>query len=270
MTRTRVTDFLFFATVFCVTFEKVRWNAGGTVNLSDILTVLFLLAFAGGRIGRGDRRIPRTALVVLAFLAALLLVYLIGFFNIETHQALSQFGKGLAKFLVHFLFLAAGVAYVARRSERFYWRTLGWFAAGMTANAVYGVLQLLDARRGGNLDHTVLSPLTGGASSINVYGAVAGESVYRPNALTGDPNHLGVMLVIPLLVLAPIYLRMERRTRLRVPIGVLLSFLLVVELATLSRSGILGLLVGMLVLALPYRAGSSRGRCSCRPPAWDW
>jgi O-Antigen ligase len=253
VTRARVTDFLFFATVFCVTFEKVRWNVGGTVNLADILTILFLLAFLGERLARSDRRLPRTALVVLVFLVGLLLVYLIGFFNIQTHQALSQFGKGLAKFLVHFLFLAAGVAYLARRSERFYWRTLGWFAAGMTANAAYGAIQLLDARRGGNLDKTVLSPLTGGASSINVYGVVGGENVYRPNALTGDPNHLGVMLVIPLLVLAPIYLRMERTHRLRVPIGVLLAFLLVVELATLSRSGVLGLLVGLVVLALPYR-----------------
>ena len=36
--------------------------------------------------------------------------------------------------------------------------------------------------------------------------------VFRPNALTGDPNHLGIELVIPLLVLTPLYLRMEART----------------------------------------------------------
>src|SRR5262249_9354369 len=156
------------------------------------------------------------------------------------------------KYLLHFLFLVAGIAYVARRSERFFWRSLGWFVAGMTANAGYGVLQLLDARRGGNLDQTLLNPLTGGASSINVYGAVEGESLYRPNALTGDPNHLAVMLCIPLLVLTPIYLRMEQ-TRRRTWIGMLIAFLLVVELATLSRSGILGLIVGVIVLAFPYR-----------------
>ena len=252
MRRSRATDSLFFATLFCVTFEKVHWNVAGTVNLADILTILFLLAFLGGRFARADRRLPRTALVVLLFLGVLLLVYLLGFFNIETEQALSQFGKGLAKFLLHFLFLAAGVAYLARRSERFYWRALGWFVAGLAANSVYGVLQLLDARRGGNLDQAFLSPLTGGASSINIYGGVGGENVYRPNALTGDPNHLGVMLVIPLLVLAPIYLRMEKSHRLRVPIAVLIAFLLVVELATLSRSGLLGVIVGVLVLALPY------------------
>ncbi len=253
MNRSRLTDFLFFATLFCVTFEKVHWNIAGTVNLADILTILFLLAFVAGRLGSGDRWLPRTAIAVLAIFGGLLIVYLIGFFNIETHDALDQFGKGLAKYFIHFLFLAAGIAYIARRSERFFWKTLGWFTAGLAANSVYGVLQLLDARRGGNLDHTILSPLTGGASSINVYGAVAGESVYRPNALTGDPNHLGVMLIVPLLVLTPLYLRMEKRHRLRLPLGLLIAFLLLVEITTLSRSGILGLGVGVLVLAFPYR-----------------
>ena len=37
------------------------------------------------------------------------------------------------------------------------------------------------------------------------------------------------------------------------PLAALLVFLLVVELATLSRSGLLGLACGALVLALPYR-----------------
>jgi O-antigen ligase len=104
-----------------------------------------------------------------------------------------------------------------------------------------------------NLDQALLSPLTGGASAINVYGAVEGTAVYRPNALAGDPNHLGIMLLVPLLVLAPIYLRLERGHRLRVPLAVLLAALLVVELATLSRSGLLGLAVGLAVLAVPYR-----------------
>ena len=86
-----------------------------------------------------------------------------------------------------------------------------------------------------------------------MYGAVEGTKVYRPNALTGDPNHLGIILLVPLLVLSPIYLRLERGHRLRVPLAVLLASLLVVELATLSRSGLLGLAVGFAVLAVPYR-----------------
>ena len=99
----------------------------------------------------------------------------------------------------------------------------------------------------------MLSPLTGGASSINVYGSVGGSSVYRPNALTGDPNHLGIMLIVPLLVLLPVYLRLERGHPRKKWLAVALGFMLVVLLSTLSRSGLLGLGVGLLVLALPYR-----------------
>jgi O-antigen ligase len=191
--------------------------------------------------------------VAAAFGATLFAVYLVGFYNLETGQALAQFFKGTVKFSLHFAFLVAGLAYLAARSRRTWWNALAALCLGLAANAAYGVLQLLYAETGGDLDAAVLSPLTGGASSINVYGAVEGQSVYRPNALTGDPNHLGVMLIVPLLVLTPLYLRLERGHRLRIPLALLLSFLLVMELATLSRSGLLGLGVGMLVLVVPYR-----------------
>ncbi|MFN2627316.1 MAG: O-antigen ligase family protein, partial [Gaiellaceae bacterium] len=250
MTRSaRITDLLFLATAFCVTFEKVHWNIAGNVSIADILTALFLVAFALTR-----RGIPtRTVAIVGVFFVLFLLVYLLGFFNLDTKQSLDQFGKGMVKFILHFFFLAAGVAYLARRSERFYWKTVSSFTLGLVANACYGVLQLLAARAGHNLDATVLSPLTGGASAINIYGAINGQSVYRPNALTGDPNHLGIMLEVPLLALTPVYLRLEKGHRLRLWLALTLAFLLVVELATLSRSGLLGLGVGLLVLAVPYR-----------------
>ncbi len=61
------------------------------------------------------------------------------------------------------------------------------------------------------------------------------------------------MLVIPILVLFPIYLRLERGHRLRWPLAGLLAFLALVELSTLSRSGLLGIFVGLCVLAIPYR-----------------
>jgi O-antigen ligase len=246
---TRVMSFFFLATVFCVTFEKVHWSLGGDVSLADVLATLFLASF----LVTTRPRIPRTAVVVIAFFAALALVYLAGFFNLDTSEALAQFAKGLVKFVLHFGFLAAGITLLARRGRAYYWRTLAWFCGGLVVNAVYGILQLLDARAGGNLDATVLSPLTGGASQINVYGAIEGQSVYRPNALTGDPNHLGVMLIVPLLVLSPLYLRLEPGRRLRWALMATIAFLLIVEAATLSRSGILGLIVGALVLAVPYR-----------------
>jgi O-antigen ligase len=249
----RLVEFLFLATLFTITFEKIHWETGVTVNLADILATLFVAGYVATRVADGDAWLPRTALAASAFAGAFLLVYLIGYFNLETEQALEQFAKGLVKFVVHFGFLVAGIAYLARRSQRFYWTTLGVFVAGMAVNAAYGLVQLAAAELGYDLDRSVLSPLTGGASSINIYGAVEGADVYRPNALTGDPNHLAIMLVVPLLVLTPIYLRLERGHRLKLPLAVLLSFLLVTELATLSRSGLVGLAAGFVILAFPYR-----------------
>jgi hypothetical protein len=247
-------DALFFATVFTVTFAKLQWEVAGTLSLSDVLTAVFLMAFAGTRLGTGDRRLAWGAAAAGLFFLAFLVVYLVGFYNLETEQALAQWAKGMLKFLLHFLFLVVGIAYIVRRSERFYWAALTVFMAGFVANALYGIVQLGTAEvLGINLDQSVLSPITGGASQINIYGAIGGASVFRPNALTGDPNHLGIELVIPLLVLAPLYLRLEKGHRLKIPLALLLAFLLVVELATLSRSGLLGLGAGLLVLAVPYR-----------------
>src|SRR5437870_12620553 len=226
LTSSRLAGGLLLATLFSVTFEKVHWNVSGDLGVSDVLTVAFLLVFA--LTNRGP--IPRTTAIVLGFFAAFLLVYLLGFFNLDSKQALDQFTKGMVKFVLHFLFLAAGISYLVQRGRAFYMRALGWFSAGLVANCIYGVLQLLAARAGHNLDKTVLSPLTGGASAINVYGSVGGSSVYRPNALTGDPNHLGIFLIMPLLTLLPVYLRLERGHRWKRPLAVALGFMLIVLL----------------------------------------
>ena len=254
--RAPLVDVLLLATVFAVTFANVRWVVGGVdVNISDVTAALFLVAFALSRLEWRDWGFPRTSAALALFFAAFTLAYLVGFFNLQTTEDRDLFAKGVVKFAIHFAFLLAAVAHLARRSERFYWRTLGWFTAGVGVNAVYGLLELAVAETsGGNLDRTVLGPL--GAyqrGGINVFGAVGGENVYRTNALTLDPNHLGIMLVVPLLALLPVYLRLERGHRLRAPLAALLCFLLLVELATLSRSGLLGLAVGLAVLALPYR-----------------
>jgi hypothetical protein len=246
----RTTSFLFLASVFCVTFEKVHWNFAGTVSLADVLALLFLAAFV-----LTTRRftVPWTTAVLLAFFACFLTVYLLGYFDLADSDALAQWAKGLTKWIIHFAFLAAAVVWLSRRGQRYFWRTLGWFSGGIAVNALYGVLQLLDARRGGNLDATLLSPITGGASQINVYGAINEVKVYRPNAMTGDPNHLGIMLIVPLLMLTPLYLRLEKGHPMRKWLMPTIGFLLVVEAATLSRSGLLGLGVGALILAVPYR-----------------
>jgi O-antigen ligase len=256
----KVTSFFFLATLFCCTFEKVHWSFGSALALSDILAICFLVCF----VVVSRPRLPRTSAVLLAFLAAFSLVYMLGFYNLDTSTGLQQLEKGFIKFLIHFTFLALGVAWLARRGVPYYWKSLAAFCGGIAVNAAYGVLQLASAQAGVNLDSVFVSPLTGGASQINIYGAVNGSSVYRPNALTGDPNHLGIMLIVPLLVLTPLYLRLEAGHRLKRKLGALIAFMVVVEIATLSRSGILGLAVGALVLALPYR-GYLRSRALIAP-----
>src|SRR5207248_9930278 len=113
-------ELLFLATLFCVTFEKLQWKVAGTVSLADVLTVAFLVVFA---LSYRDR-LPRSAGILLLFFAAFLLVYLVGFYNLDTKQALDQFTKGIVKWVLHFLFLGAGVVLVTRKGQPFYWRAV--------------------------------------------------------------------------------------------------------------------------------------------------
>jgi O-Antigen ligase len=248
----RVTTGLLFASFFVSTFEKLQWSFIGAIGINDIMTILFLVAFLASQAER-ERPFPRTSAIVLGFFAAFALVYLAGFWDLQTKQGLDQFIKGMVKFAIHWSFIVAAIAYIAGRGKAFYWRALGWFTLGFVANAVYGILQLGAAVAGHNLDHLVIDPLTGGQRSIDIFGAINGQNIYRVNALTGDPNHLGVMLVVPLLALTPVYLRMPRGHRLKWPLAGVLAFLLLVEIVTLSRSGWVGLGVGAVLLALPYR-----------------
>ena len=245
---------LFLMTIFTVTFHKLQWELAGSLTLSDVLTSVFLVLFVWDRVEHSDGRFTRTAAVAFGFFAAFALLYLAGFYSLDTAQALAQWAKGMVKFILHFGFLVTGVALLARRGMRFYWLALAAFLGGIGLDAVYGVVQLVLAEGGVNLDALLIEPITSRQTGINVFGAVGGtQEVFRPNALTGDPNHLGIELVIPLLVLTPLYLRLEAGHRLKTPLAISLAFLLVVELATLSRSALLGLACGALVLALPYR-----------------
>ena len=111
----RLTSFLFLASVFCVTFEKVHWNIAGTVSLADVLALLFLASFA---VTTARLRVPRTTAVLIGFFAAFLVVYLIGYFDLSDSDALGQWGKGLTKWLIHFAFLACAVVWLARRGQQ--------------------------------------------------------------------------------------------------------------------------------------------------------
>jgi O-antigen ligase len=171
----------------------------------------------------------------------------------------------MTKFAIHFSFLICGVAYVVERGRGLYFRTLAAFIAGMTVNAIYGLFELLAQVRGVNLDKIVIGTITageGGVGGINVYGQVSGvtaigtgvsSGVYRINALALDPNHLGIMLNVPLLILLPFALGEGVRTRRGVALWLLLAFLELIQLLTLSRSGYFGLAFGLAVLAVPFR-----------------
>jgi hypothetical protein len=245
----RATNFLFLATLFCCTWEKIHWTFAGNVALSDMLAICFIICF----LITMRPRVAATSAVLLIFFAVFYIVYLAGFYNLTTPGGLSLFAKGMILFTIQFSFLVLAVTWLWRQGADYYWRALGWFCGGMVVNGAYGVLQLLVARSGYNLDAYLVQPITGGASKINLYGRVSGAAIYRANALTDDPNHLGIMLIVPILVLTPLYLRLERDHPLRRRLRNTLAFLLLAEVTTLSRSGVLGLLTGAFILALPYR-----------------
>ena len=69
MTFSRATGWLFLATLFSVTFEKVHWSIAGQVALADLLTIAFLASFLLD--AWQIRRWPRTVGVVLLFAAFL-------------------------------------------------------------------------------------------------------------------------------------------------------------------------------------------------------
>ncbi len=87
-------DFFFFATIATVTFEKIHWSVGSDLALSDVLTALFLIAFALSRIEHLDGRFTRSAAITFGFFLAFLAVYLLGFFNLETGTRSRSGGRG--------------------------------------------------------------------------------------------------------------------------------------------------------------------------------
>ena len=74
--------------VFCVTFEKVHWNIAGAVGIADVLAIRSSLV--RGRSAARCRARRRRA----RFFAAFLLVYLLGFFNLETAQGSTSSRRG--------------------------------------------------------------------------------------------------------------------------------------------------------------------------------
>lgn len=256
-------DWLLLLTLSVLTFEKIRWETPDlTLTWTNLLATAFVVAFIGDRIRRRDALVHPAAITLAGFMLVFSAVYLAGYFDLQDKQALTYWLKGIGTWGIHFLYLILGVAHLIRRGRQLYVWSAYAFAAGLVVNSVYGIAQLgLQVTAGINLDRVIVGPLTagqGGTGGINVYGTVAGsQNVYRINALTGDPNHLGVMLCVPLMVLLPYYLGDRKGRRAT---GILLLFLFVVQVLTLSRSAALGDAAGLLVLLPALRRYLPRAR----------
>ncbi|MGN6379447.1 MAG: O-antigen ligase family protein [Gaiellales bacterium] len=244
-------DLLLLATVSVLTFEKIRWETPAvTLTLTNLLSVAFVIAFLVDRIRRRDFNLPAASVTLIGFMGTFLAVYLAGYYDLQNHAALTFWLKGVGSWAAHFAFLICGVAYMVRRGRPLFMRAVRWFVGGLVVNCVYGLLQIVfQVGAGINLDRIVIGRITagqGGVGGLGVFGKVSGtQTIYRVNALTGDPNHLGVMLCIPLMLLLPYYLEDRRGRRL---IGLLLLMMLGVQALTLSRSAALGDIAGLLVL----------------------
>ena len=208
----QLTSFFFLATLFCCTFEKVHWDFGGAVALSDILAICFIVCF----VVISRPRVPRRARCCSGSSRVFVLVYLIGFYNLDTAAGLAQFEKGFAKFLIHFAFLALAVAWLCapRAAPTTGGRSPG-SAAGSRSTPLYGVAQL--AGRAGRGEPRLGARLAAHRrrepdQHLRRRQRRLGLPAERAH---GDPNHLGIMLIVPLLVLTPLYLRLEPGHRLR-------------------------------------------------------
>ena len=274
LSATRLLDRLMLVAVLVATWHKIHWAPGGAdVTLEDLGTIAFLTVFIGVRVHRRRLSLPPPALALLVVFAVFELALLAGFFALPSDTAIGQYAKGMTKYALHFCFLIAACTHICERGERVLRRVGIAFLAGLALNCAYGLLQLvLQVGAGINLDRALIGPITFGQGSvggINVFGQVTGQTanggigtsgVYRVNALALDPNHLGIMLVVPLMLLTPLALASGLRSaRGRVIWGLLAGFL-AVQLLTLSRSGFLGDAAGLAVLAWPLRRQLLRPR----------
>ena len=128
----RTLDGLFLAAIATVTWEAMRFAAGPVdVTWSDILISLFLACVIVNRVLDRDSGLPRQAATLAGFMLVFLVVYLCGYFDLSTREALAFWTKGIIVWLAHALFLVFGVAYVVRRGTELYQRAIKWLLAGI-------------------------------------------------------------------------------------------------------------------------------------------
>jgi hypothetical protein len=252
MTHRRVTDGLFLSALCSVSFIALRWPVAGVEpKLADAFIALFLLSFLAERL-RSRRRPQKAPIAVLVWAAAIGVAYFAALPSISDTAGRTQFAKAIAYFALHAAFLAAGVEHLSSRSPRFFRVAFGFLLAGIAVNAAYAAAQLVGATIGFDVDHALLSRLTGAKARSMWYGVMYGPDVMRARGLVRDPNHLGVMLVIPTLALLAILARSQSFRRRRIAILITAGLTLLLAL-TLSRSALVGLGIGLLYLVVTER-----------------
>jgi len=260
-------DAALLAIAAVATWQKLSWEVAGRVTLLDLLLALFVALFALDRLLRRDARLHPAALVALGFVLLLAAVHLAGYLGLDTTIAMAQWSKGFVKWALFALFLVCGVAHAARRGRELWWRLAGAFVAGVTLSAAYGLVQTaVRTATGVELDRVLLAPVFPGArvlganlygvvSTFDQYGVTGQAQVYRLTGFSEDPNHLGVLAAAPLLLVVALIAgaragwAREHRTLLTGVGMVLLTALLLTQ----SRSGLLGLGVGTLLLLWWHR-----------------
>ena len=261
-------DSLLLTVALAATWQKLSWEVAGRITLVDLLQVAFVGLFVLDRLVRRDGRLSPAATVTLSFILLLASVHLAGLLGLDTVQALDQWTKGVIKWSLFALFLICAIAHLARRGELLWWRTTAAFIGGVTLSAAYGLVQLaVRSTTGVELDSILVAPFFTGArrlganlygvvSTYDQYGVTSQSTVYRLTGLSEDPNHLGVMVGVPLLVLIALIVGARRgfAAQHRTLLAVFGAILLVAVLLTQSRSGLLGLGVGIVMLLAWYRA----------------
>ena len=262
-------DRLLLATLVVTTWHKLHWAPGARRRHARGHPRDRLRRRSSSSIAAcaATARMHRVALGLLLAMAVLEAVYLAGYFALENAQQLSQYAKGMAKFALHFAL--PRVRHAARDRPRRaaaapHGRRL---RRRPRLNCAYGVAQLAaQVGAGVNLDKAVIGPLTFGQGSlggINVYGAGHGRRVGQlrlARASTASTRSRSTRTTSGSCSASRSCCCCRSRCApgLRTPLRAwcwpaLLAFFVVVELLTLSRSGLLGLACGLLVLAWPLR-----------------
>ncbi len=255
MSRARsAADLLLLATLLTATWHRIAFEPFGRVTVADALAAASIAAIALTR--PALRREARTLALIGVLTGA---VYAAG--ALVTADT-GQFAKGLVVWALWFSFAVAAVAHLGSR-PMLYRRALVVFVAGFAANAAYGYAQyLLGTTVDVNLDEYLIDPFFSGSASsgLNLYasvpitqpdGSVTREAVYRITALTNDPNHIGILVVTPILLALALATSPARRPA--IALAALVAALVGALALSQSRSALVGLAAGLLALAALLR-----------------